>query len=199
VTYLVHALVAALCIGGSYALNLHQRPTFARLHAPEHYREAKGNLSLRLGSETREVELMSMHVDLQDVPRLDRIYKLRELHIRAAAPLEQQPQLELYIDLSKLNLDPADGARDPRSLAQQELPVQRSGRFGAQRSLLALHGDKPKPVISGSVLFTELAQLEAGDKPLYRTAGRIELQVAAERGIEMVTGRLEGQIEWRAP
>lgn len=198
-SYAYHALVAALCIAGSYALNAHQRPRHEPLRAAEEYSEPKGSASLRQGGETRELPLMRMHVELRDVARLDRSYKLRELSVRAAAPLAEQPQLELYVDLAALGLDPADPARDPRMLAQTELPVLRSGRFGAQRSVLALQGDKPRAVITGSLLFTEVTQLSADDKPVYRAAGRLELQVAGERGVELVTGRVEGEISWDPP
>lgn len=195
-SYAYHALVAVLCIAGSYALNAHQRPHHEPVRPAEEYTEPRGSASLRQGGETRELPLMRMHVELSDVPRLDRSYKLRELSVRAAGPLAEQPQLELYVDLAALGLDPLDPTRDPRPLAQTELPVLRSGRFGVQRSVLALQGDKPRPVITGSLLFTEITQLTAGDKPVYRAAGRLELQVAGERGVELVTGRLEGEITW---
>ena len=195
-TYVYHALVAALCIGATYAFNQHQRPTFEPTYAAEQYSAVKGNLSLRFAADTHEVELMSMHIVLHDVQRLDRAYALRELTLRAAAPTAQQASVELYVDLSKLRLDPADPARDPRGITQQELPLMRSGRFGARRSVLALQGDKPRQVVSGTLLFTEVTQLEAGDKPSYRASGRVELQVAGEHGVDMVTGRLDGEIEW---
>jgi hypothetical protein len=199
VSYVYHALVAALCIAASYGLNLHQRPSFERPHAASEYSEQRGSLSLKVGGETRELPLMGMHIALQNVPRLDRVYKLRELEVRAVGPLEQQAQIELYVDLDQLGLDPSDATRDPRPLAQREQPVLRSGRFGAHRSLLALQGEKPRPVISGSLLFTEVELAEAGDKPQYHAAGRIELQVASEHGVEMVTGRLEGALAWDPP
>ena len=195
-TYVLHALVALVCIGASYALNQHQRPAFEPTYAAEQHSTPRGNVSLRIGSETRDVELMSMHVVLHDVRRLDREFQLRELSVRAAARAEQQASVELYVDLSKLRLDPGDSARDPRGLVQQELPLLRAGRFGARRSVLLLQGDKPQQVISGTLLFTEINQVDSGDKPTYQAAGRLELQVAGERGVDMVTGRLEGQIEW---
>jgi len=195
-SYLYHALVAAVCIAVSYAFNHHQRPAFEPKYAPEQYSAVKGNLSLRYAGDSRDVELMSMHIVLHDVTRMDRTYALRELAVRAIAPADQQTSVELYVDLSKLRLDPADPARDPRSLAQQELPVLRTGRFGARRSTLALQGDKPRQVLSGTLLFTEVTQLEAGDQPSYRAAGRLELQVAGEHGVDMVTGRVDAQLDW---
>lgn len=197
-TYVFHALVALACIGASYALNQHQRPAFEPTYALEQYSSATGTANLRFDSETRELELSTMHIVLHDVQRLDRSYELRELTVRAAAPREKQASLELYVDLSKLRLDPKDAARDPRGLAQQELQVLRSGRFGARRSVLLLQGDKAQQVVSGTLLFTEVMQTEAGDRPAYRAAGRMELQVAGDHGVAMVTGRLEGLIEWDA-
>jgi hypothetical protein len=195
-SYVYHALVAVLCIGASYGFNQHQRPAFEPTYAPEQYGAVTGSLSLRYAAETRDVELMSMHIVLHDVTRMGRAFAMRELAVRAVAPAAQQAPLELYVDLSKLRLDPGDAARDPRSLAQQELPVLRTGRFGARRSTLTLQGDKPSQVVSGTLLFTEITPLETGDHASYRASGRVELQVAGEHGVDMVTGRIDGQLEW---
>jgi hypothetical protein len=59
-----------------------------------------------------------------------------------------------------------------------------------------LDGKQPQTVATGNLLFTEISQVESGPTPVYRALGRLEVQVETDHGIDLMTGRFEGQISW---
>jgi len=191
--WLTHAVLAVASIAGMFALNLHQRPAFATAYAEAEYVTATGTLSLqRATGESSDIPLMTMHVVSRDLERVGRAYQVRELLIRATAPGDQAPGTELYIDLSRVI---ADGAHGPQQLVQTELPIMPRGRLGSRSSLVTLSDAHPLRVVTGTLLLTEVT---LGDNAVYQARGRLEMQVEANGGIEMVTGRIDGVISWDA-
>lgn len=197
VQWLYQAALGALCIGAAYGVNVHQRPEFDTVYDAREYATPTGTLSLsRGGGEGVEVPLMTTHAVTLDVPHWRRPIAVRELTLRAAADGGGKPRLELFVDLSKLGGDLAGGAHDLNVLAQVELPLLRAGRLGTRRSYIMLDGKQPQTVATGNLLFTEISQVEAGPTPVYRALGRLEVQVETDHGIDLMTGRFEGQISW---
>jgi hypothetical protein len=192
---LMYALGAALSIVAMFALNRQQKPVFDTQYDAQEYVAPNGTLSFRRQGQNNEMSLMTTHVVTHDIARFGRAYKVRELLLRGAAPSSQVPGIELYVDVSRVGGD-GDGVHDPRVLERTELPLLPAGRLGARPSFIMLDGVSARHVITGSLLLTEIVQMEAGDRPVYRAAGRFEMQVDNEHGIEMITGRLEGKISW---
>jgi hypothetical protein len=193
--WLYQAAFGALSIGAAYAINVHQRPEFDTAYDAHETATATGTLTLS-GGENVEVPLMTTHVVTVDVPNWRRPIEIRELALRAAADGGGQPRLELFVDLSKLGGDIAGGAHDLNVLTQVELPLLRAGRLGARRSYINLDGKERQTVATGNLLFTEISQVESGPKPVYRALGRLEVQVETNHGIDLMTGRFDGQISW---
>lgn len=192
-----HLIGTALCVGLSYGVNHIQRPRFDPSYPAQVYSEQQGGLQLHHRGQTLTYPLMVTQVVSYDVKRLGREHKLRELVLRSAGPPEQPARLELYVDLSRNLGGMAAGPGDPRSLAQLELPVARTGRFGARPSYLITDDGQKRQVISGNVMLTGVVQT-AGQTPRYRAEGRVELQLEGAPGVELITGRLEGLIAWDA-
>jgi hypothetical protein len=196
---LYHVIGTAVCVAASYAVNHYQRPSFDPTYAPQVYSEPRGSLALNDHGRTLTFPLMTSQVVAFDSARMGREYKLRELTLRAAGPREQPAKLEIYVELSGAAGNAGAGSGDPRQLARLELPVARSGRFGARPSYVMSDDGKPRKVISGSVMLTEVRLTEAEDPPRYHTEGRVELQVEGPSGgVTLLTGRLEGQLAWDA-
>jgi hypothetical protein len=194
--WLYQAAFGALSIGAAYGINLYQHPEFDSHYDTREYATATGTLTLSRGSENVEVPLMTTHVVTVDVSNWRHPLEVRELALRAAADGGGKPRLELFVDLSKLGGDIAGGAHDLNVLAQVELPLVRAGRLGARRSYIMLDGKQPQTVATGNLLFTEISQVESGAKPVYRALGRLEVQVETDHGIDLMTGRFDGQISW---
>jgi hypothetical protein len=182
------AVAAAVCVAISYGVNQHQKPVYDPSYPPQLYTEPQASLQLSYHGQTMTFPLMSMQIASHDVERLGRVYALRELAIRGTAPREQQSRIELYVDLAR------NAERDPRALAQVELTVARSGRFGARPSFVLVDGGQLRRVISGNLLLTEVTAMESDSHPGYRAAGRVELQLEGPGGVELITGRLEGRL-----
>jgi hypothetical protein len=191
--WLSHGVLAAVSIGAAFALNEHQRPALASSYAEPEYVARAGTLSLqRATGEGSDIPLMTTHIVSQDIVRVGRFYKLRELLIRAAAPSQEAPSLELYVDVSRVAVA-ADGAHDPQLLLQTELPVMPRGRFGSRSSLVTLSDGTSRHIVSGTLMLTEIARAESG---AYQGRGRLELQVEANGSIELITARFDGVLSW---
>jgi hypothetical protein len=180
-----HLVAAAACVAISYGVNQHQKPVYDPSYPAGLYTEQQGTLQLSYHGESLSFPMMSAQLGMYEVERLGRVFSLSELLLRATAPREQQARLEIYVDVGR------NVRSDPRSLVQIELPIARSGRFGARPSLLQLDDGKLRHVISGNLLLTEVVPTESGE---FRAAGRLELQVEGPSGVELITGRLEGRL-----
>jgi hypothetical protein len=180
-----HLVAAVACVAISYGVNLRQKPVYDPNYPAGMYTEQRGTLQLSYHGETLSFPLMSAQIGVYEVERLGRVFALRELLLRATAPREQQAPLEIYVDVGR------NARSDPRSLVQVELPIARSGRFGARPSLLQLGDGQLRHVISGNLLLTEVMPTESGE---FRAAGRLELQVEGPSGVELITGRLESKL-----
>jgi hypothetical protein len=197
-SYLLHVLGTAVCIALAFGINHIQRPSFEPSYAAQVYSEQQGSLQLNYRGQTLTIPLMTSQAVAYDVKRMGREHKLRELTVRSAGPVEQPAKLELYVDLSRSAGSMGPGPGDPRSLAQVELPVARSGRFGARPSFLVSDDGQLRKVISGNLMLTGVRLSAADGPPRYRTEGRVELQLEGASGVELITGRLEGLIAWDA-
>jgi hypothetical protein len=195
---LYHVVAAVVSVGVSYGVNVALRPEFDTHYTAAEYSEETGVLALSHRGGSLDVPLMTTHITTRDVvgKGIARQYKIRELTLRAAALGGGAPRLELFADLSAVGGDLAGGNHDPSVLLQVELPFARSGRLGARRSFLVTEGARQNGIIAGSLLLTNVMQVEAGPQPKYRAEGRLELQVETERGVDMVTGRWSGKLEW---
>jgi hypothetical protein len=191
-----HVVGTAACIAISYAVNQVQRPTFEPRYAPQVYSDERGTLQLNYHGQTLSYPLMLSQVSARDIKRVGRDYQLRELSLRAAAARDQQAKLELYVDLSHSNGATSAGAGDPQVFAQQELPVAPSGRFGARASYVVSDDGQAHNVVSGNIMLTEVVPEESTSPPRYHAEGRLELQLEGSAGVELITGRFEGQIAW---
>jgi hypothetical protein len=196
--FVYHVLGTALCVAAAYGINQYQRPRFEPSYAAQVYTEPQGSLQLNYHGQTLTVPLMTSHAVAYDLKRMGREYKLRELAVRSAGPIEQPAKIELYVDLSGSLGDMSPGAGDPRSLAQIELPVARSGRFGARPSYLLSDDGKIRKVISGNLTLTGVARTSSDTPARYHAEGRVELQLEGPSGVELITGRLEGLVAWDA-
>lgn len=194
--HIMHALGALLSVAAMYAINSYQRPVFDPQYGEQEYTTATGSLSLRQGADSRELPLMTSHVIAHDLDQGARSYKIRELALRAAGPSTSPASFELYIDLSRIPADLVTAPHDFQVLVQSELPVLTTGRLGSHHSAVLLTGTKPRQVITGGLLLTEIRLVDVGDRQLYRASGRLELQVEGDHGVEMMTGRIEGPITW---
>ena len=195
--WLLHAALALVSIGVAAGINVHQRPEFDTSYDAREYSTTTGTLTLsRAGSESVDVPLMTTHVVTVDVPTWRRPLNVRELTLRAVADGEAKPRLELFVDLSKLGGDLAGGSHDLNVLVQSELPLLRAGRLGTRRSYVMLDGQQQQTVATGNLMLTEISQVESGPKPVYRALGRLEVQVETDHGIDLITGRFNGQISW---
>jgi hypothetical protein len=190
-------LVAALiCVGLSFVLNLELRPQFDTQYSPAEYAQAAGTLTLTHRGGSLEVPLMATHIVTTDVSRLGRLYKIRELVLRAASSGNAEPRTELFASLAQTGGDLTGGTHDPSVLLQTELPLVREGRLGARSSYLVLDGSQRSGIVTGSLLLTDITQVESGQNPEYRAEGRLEFQVQTEHGINMVTGKWNGRVVW---
>jgi hypothetical protein len=189
---LYHVLGTVLCVGVSYGVNHVQRPSFEPSYAAQVYTEEQGSLQLNYHGQTLTLPLMMSQAAAYDVKRMGREYKLRELMLRSAEPRDQHAKLEIYVDLSRVAGNMSPGAGDPASLAQQELPVARSGRFGTRPSYLVSEDGQTRKVISGNLMLTGVMP----SPPRFRAEGRLELQLEGASGVELITGRFEGQLAW---
>jgi len=196
--FLNHVLGTAVCVALSYGLNYYQRPSFDPSYKDQTYSEPQGSLQLNHRGQALTFPLMLSHAVAYDVRRMGREHKLRELALRSAGPREQAAKLELYVDLSRSAGAMSPGAGDPRSLAQIELPIARTGRFGARPSYLTGDDGQTRKVISGNLMLTGVVPTGAPGPARYRAEGRVELQVEGTSGVELITGRLEGLIAWDA-
>ena len=194
--FLYHVVGTAVCVALSYAINHYQRPSFEPSYAAQVYTEPQGTLQLNYRGQTLTFPLMTSQAVAYDVKRVGREHKLRELALRSAGPQDQPAKLELYIDLSRQAGDMNPGAGDPSSLAQVELPVARSGRFGTRPSYVVSDDGQTRKVISGNLMLTGVMQTGAATPARYRAEGRVELQLEGPSGVELITGRLEGLIAW---
>ncbi|MEY4583250.1 MAG: hypothetical protein RL701_7953 [Pseudomonadota bacterium] len=191
-----HAVGAGLCIAAMFGANVYVRPVIETRYEEREYVQPTGTLHVRRRGDTSETPLMTTHILTRDIERLGRVYQVRELLLRSASPSQQTASLELYIDLSRVNGDLLSGSHDPGTIVQSELQVLPMGRLGAKPSFILLGDATPRRVITGTLLLTEVTMMQEGDKSVYRTAGRLEMQVDSGQGVEMITGRLEGQISW---
>lgn len=191
--YLMYGLGAALSIAAMFALDNYRRPVFDPKYDEREYATATGTLQIRKAGLSSELPLMTAHVVARDLETGGRSYKVRELLLRAAAPNNQQPSIESYVDLSRIAADLATPPHDFQVLVQSELPILLAGRLGARASRVLLEGTQPRNVITGSLLLTEISLNEAG---VQRAEGRLELQVESDHGVEMITGRIDAQIVW---
>lgn len=196
--YLYHVLGTAACIALAYGINQYQRPRYEPSYAEQVYMEPQGSLQLNYRGQTLTFPLMISQAVAYDVKRMGREYKLRELALRSAGPREQPAKLELYVDLSRSAGSMNAGPGDPRTLAQVELPVERSGRFGARPSYVVGDDGQARKVISGNLMLTGVVPSGSSVPPRYRAEGRVELQLQGPSGVELITGRLEGLLAWDA-
>ena len=190
--FLYHVLGTALCVGVSYGVNHYQRPSFEPSYAAQIYTEEQGNLQLNYHGQTLTLPLMMSQAASYDAKRMGREFKLRELMLRSTEPRDQRAKLEIYVDLSRIAGSMSPGAGDPGVLAQQELPVARTGRFGTRPSYLVSDDGQMHKVITGNLLLTGVM----ASPPSYRAEGRLELQLEGSSGVELITGRFEGQLAW---
>jgi hypothetical protein len=197
-SFLYHVLGTAACVAVAFGINQYQRPSFDPSYAAQVYTEPQGSLQLNYRGQTLAIPLMTSQAVAHDLKRVGREHKLRELTLRSAGPRDQPAKLELYVDLSRSAGAMGPGAGDPRSLAQIELPVARSGRFGARPSYLVSDDGQTRKVISGNLMLTGVVQTVTDGPPRYRAEGRVELQLEGPSGVELITGRLEGLIAWDA-
>jgi hypothetical protein len=189
---------ALACVALSFGINSVAKVDFQVTYTAEQYAQSTGSLSLaRHDGGVLELPLMTTHIVTRDIERMRRLYRVRELSLRAAGSGEA-PALELFVDLSGFAGDLAGGAHDPNVLVQAELPVVQRGRLGSRRSFVALEGNRPNNVLMGSLLITTLLREDENGQTYYRAEGRLELQVETEHGIELVTGRWNGRLEWDA-
>jgi hypothetical protein len=193
-----HAIGTAVCIAISYGLNHVQRPAYEPDYAAQVYTDERGTLQLNYHGQTLSYPLMLSHVIARDVQRVGRAYQLRELSLRAAAPRAQQAKIELYIDVSQRTNGLSAGAGDPQIFAAQELAVSRNGRFGTRPSYIVSDDGQTHNVVTGNIMLTEVVPTESDGPPRYRSEGRLELQIESATGVELITGRFEGQIAWDA-
>lgn len=199
VSFLYHVVGTALCVGLSYGINHYQRPSFDPSYAAQVYTEPQGSLQLNSRGQTLTFPLMISQAVAYDVKRMGREHKLRELAVRSVGPRDQPAKIELYIDMSRsAGGEMSAGAGDPRSLARIELPVLRAGRFGARPSYVVSDDGQMRKVISGNLMLTGVVQTESVTPARYRAEGRVELQLEGPKGVELITGRLEGLIAWDA-
>jgi hypothetical protein len=189
---------AALSIGLAFGVNQLTRPEFDPHYDDAEYSQAAGTLTLSHAGGTLEIPLMATHIVTVDVERFGRSYKVRELTLRAAGSGTTAPRVELFASLSSGGGDLLGGAHDPAVLLQSELPIVRSGRLGARRSLIVLEGTQPSEIVTGNMLLTDVTQVSAGERPDYHAEGRIEVQVQTARGVDMVTGKWSGRLCWDA-
>jgi hypothetical protein len=196
--YLYHVLGTAACVALAFGVNQYQRPSFDPSYAAQVYTEPQGSLQLNYRGQTLTFPLMTSQAVAYDVKRVGREHKLRELTVRSTGPREQPAKLELYVDLSRSAASMGQGPGDPRSLAQVELPVARTGRFGARPSFVVSDDGQIRKVISGNMMLTGVVQTVTDGPPRYRAEGRLELQLEGPSGVELITGRLEGLIAWDA-
>lgn len=190
---LYHVLGTVLCVGVSYGVNHFQRPSFEPNYAATVYAEEQGSLQLNYRGDALTLPLMTAQAVSYDVRRMGRDFKLRELTLRSNVPRDQRAKIELYVDLTRIAGSMSPGAGDPSSLAQQELPVARTGRFGTRPSYLIGEDGQLRKVVSGNLLLTGVLP----SPPRYRAEGRLELQVeGASGGVDLITGRFEGQLAW---
>jgi len=189
----LQALGAAASIGLMFVVNTHQRPTVDEQYDEREYVNIGGTLSFNRTGESTEVSLMPIHVLTRDIQRGGRTLRVRELMLRAAVPRGEPAPVEVYVDVAPVG-DIAAQLRDPQRLAQTELPVLPTGRLGTRQSFVTLDGEQPRRVITGSLLLTEVVPAQGA----YKASGRVELQVDTGHGIELISGRVEGQISWDA-
>ncbi|HET8936452.1 MAG TPA: hypothetical protein VFN67_23570 [Polyangiales bacterium] len=189
---LYHVLGTVLCVGVSYGVNHYQRPSFEPSYGAQVYTEEQGSLQLNYHGETLTLPLMVAQAVTYDAKRMGREFKLRELTLRSTAPRDERAKLEIYVDLSHIAGGMSPGAGDPAALAQEELPVARSGRFGTRPSYFLGEDGQMRKVISGNFLLTGVMP----SNPHYRAEGRLELQLEGASGVELITGRFEGQLAW---
>jgi hypothetical protein len=194
--FLNHVVGTAVCVALAYGINHYQRPSFEPSYAAQVYTEPQGSLQLNSRGRTLTFPLMLSQAVAYDVKRMGREHKLRELALRSAGPSDQPAKLELYVDLSRQAADMLPGAGDPSSLAQVELPVARSGRFGTRPSYVVSDDGQTRKVISGNLMLTGVMQTGTPAPARYRAEGRVELQLEGPSGVELITGRLEGLIAW---
>jgi hypothetical protein len=187
-----------LAIGLSYGLNVVLRPEFDTQYEANDYAQQAGLLTLVQRGVTIEIPLMTTHIVTHDVERLGRIYKVRELTLRAAASGGGWPRMELFASLSQAGGDLLGGAHDPTVLLQTELPLTLHGRLGARPSYVVLEGSQRSAIVTGNMLLTNVTQVSTDAQPEYRAEGRLEFQVQTDNGVSMVTGKWTGRIVWDA-
>jgi hypothetical protein len=187
---------ALACIALSFGINTFAKVDFQVRYGADEYAKTAGTLTLSpRNAGALELPLMTTHIVTRDLERMRRVYRVRELGLRAAGSGEAT-RLELFADLSGFAGDLAGGNHDPNVLVQTELPVLRRGRLGARPSFVMLDGARPSNVLTGSLLITTLLQEDEGGQIYYRAEGRLELQLETEHGVELVTGRWSGRLEW---
>jgi hypothetical protein len=192
---MMYVVGAVLSVAAMFALNRYQRPKMDTQYGAAEYTTSHGTISLNRKGASSEFSLMTTHVVALDISRFGHVYKVRELLLRGAASSAQVASIELYADVSRPSGE-GGGARDPHILEREELPLLPTGRLGTRPSYVLLDGSEPRRVIAGSLMLTEIIQTEGGANPVFRAAGRVEMQIDNESGIEMITGRVEGQISW---
>ena len=195
---LYHVIGTAVCVAIAFGVNQVQRPKYEPNFASQVYTEERGTLQLNYHGQTLSYPMMLSHVIARDVSRVGRVYQLRELSLRAAAPRDQQAKVELYSDVSQRTGSMSPGPGDPQMFAQQELPISRSGRFGARPSYVVGDDGQVHNVVSGNIMLTEVLPNEGDNPPRYSAEGRLELQIEGSSGVELITGRFEGAIAWDA-
>jgi len=189
---------ALLAIGVSFGLNVLLRPEYDTHYSAAEYAQQAGTLTLVHRGGTVVVPLMTTHIVTHDVERLGRVYKVRELTLRAAASGDGWPRLELFASLSQAGGDLLGGAHDPTVLLQTELPLAVQGRLGARPSYVVLEGFERDAIVTGSLLLTDVTQDATGAQPDYAAEGRLEFQVQTPTGVSMVTGKWSGRLVWDA-
>jgi hypothetical protein len=179
----------------AFVLNTQLKPSFERNYAPAENAAVTGTLTLR--APAVEIPLMTLHLTTLNVEHLGKSFKIRELLLRAAADSGAAPAIELFVRLPEAPGDDlATGPHNPSVFRQVDLAIAPTGRLGRQSSCIVIE-QKRVPVLLGTLTLTDVAPLDDDAKAgAYHALGRFELQVESSHGMDLLSGRLDGQLVW---
>ena len=176
----------------AFGLNAHMHP---RYEAPfEHGEPLDQQGTLTLSDPSLELPTLALHALVDDFVHMGKRYPLRELSLRSQQARGGGPSFELFVALPA-SVGAIPGRRlDANALLQLELTVQPNGRLGGRGSFVQLPGAEPAAVLTGSMQFTDLREVNDTGQPEVHGEARLELQVEQGRGVQLMTGKWSGRV-----